>query len=817
MIQILQFLTVEEVLEYYNYEDTADSDIDKQEINKLIKDASLRILADSNIGNLRKDWTENTITDNDKLNIQNAALILVNFYNENGLNPQVGSENIAVGNSNVSKATAQLQELPAEYFGFLIKTPYYKDTVFGSFEETYNDSVVINFAKIENDTIATTYRDGLGVVNYLLSNATVNNNKILNLNLLSAENHSNIAKNIAKLKYFDADGSLSNTFSKTAKIPASMKDVADNGGKWDYDAENNKIINLATPTNKTDATNKDYVDLLIAPLIKKTVLFGADGYILNTIYDPITYPQAPLTQKMFNDNKGQDKGLGSLDTNYQNHINLANQNTQLDNLEIGQRILYKDYSNKSLAAQHIIINDKVNKIPIPNLNTWVNEYNFTVAKDDKYFIKQLFYFKLLFTTPNKMFRISTGIHNLTTGVISAPYEQDFNYSDLDNDKDIKDQVFNWFKENVVDLETGYTYSFRMTIQGLKNTALESTEGTFSPAVYTSAPHIYDLTKRSYLELSELSEKGASGKLPVYKNQNFQNIVSRTTPARDDNYERTVKGWANNPISTKKMFDIQTNGGLVINEDYRQEIATSGKDRLIRADFTTDGFINSDGDYYAKFDVSGAFNFNNNRYLLYSNLETTTSGYLGRNIHQTGTTFFTIPHGISAGDLLFLLIKVLRTPTGEIANPYHLTFTEMGNEGIKGERGARGQQGAKGDPGTPGGGGARVELYNKAIDPTISLKRTIIGDTIDLKLYKNLQFYFIDNSNFGNYNIFIERLNDLIGYGTKNYIDFPFLQQNPTATYLNGRFDFDRTSKELRIFNPTNTTITGNIIITGELI
>lgn len=76
----------------------------------------------------------------------------------------------------------------------------------------------------------------------------------------------------------------------------------------------------------------------------------------------------------------------------------------------------------------------------------------------------------------------------------------------------------------------------MTLQGLDNT-----EGTFSPVVYTSAPHVYDLTKKSYLEILKLSLKGGGSYLPTYKNQNFQSLVSTTETPPDDNYERTVKG------------------------------------------------------------------------------------------------------------------------------------------------------------------------------------------------------------------------------------------------------------------------------------
>ncbi len=596
-----------------------------------------------------------------------------------------------------------------------------------------------------------------------------------------------------------------------------MKDVADNVGKWDYDAENNKIINLGEPTNQTDASTKDYVDLKIAPLSKKVQNLGSNGEVLSLDFNPYKTPQAIATQKQVKENGGKID-LGSLETNYQNNLSLANQNTQLDNLEIGERIIYRDYSNKSLAVQHLIINNTQKDIPIPNLNTWVNEYDFTVAINDKYIIKQLFYFKLLFTSTNKKFRVASAIHNATTGVILGTQEQDFDFSKYTNDE-IKDQVFNWFKETIVDLETGYTYVFRMTLQGLDNT-----EGTFSPVVYTSAPHVYDLTKKSYLEILKLSLKGGGSYLPTYKNQNFQSLVSTTETPPDDNYERTVKGWRNNPISSKTMFTVQTNGGIVIDETYRQEIATSKTDRKIRVDFGADGFINSDGEYYAKFDVSGAFDFGGNKYVLYSNKETGTTGYNGRNLHQTGTAFFTIPHDIAAGGLLFVLIKVIRAATGDISQPYNLTFTEMGNTGTKGTEGRKGDtgdQGPKGDKGDIGPIGPQGPKGDPATPP---IRTTIINNNQNIGNNSSVIYTTLNNVLLHDYkNIEIK----VSSTGVRTYLKYLNTYDPSTDNYIFYILNDPITSKDyykieinnnfIEIFNNTGGRKFFNAIITGERI
>ncbi len=520
-IDILELITYEDFEEY-----VGDAELlDETETKKYIKDSSIRILQDANKGDLKSDWEDATITSDAKYHIQIAALILTNFYIDNGLNPQEASNSLGFGSTSFNSSNSNYQ-LPQEYYGALLKSEYYENIVYNTKEGT-TEGGELGLADIKNDTGRYPHFLNAKEVVNKIDDETIDANKksdnaVITANASKQESEEAL-EDIKKLKgsNIENDSTVAGGTVKEALETLDNK-VIPIPIPWNYDAQGNRIINLGTPLNKTDATTKNYVDLEIDPLTKKTVLFGIDGYLLNTIYNPVSFPQAPLTQKMFNDN-----------------------------------------------------------LPI---------------------------------LPD---------------------------------------------------------------------------------------------------------------LPVYKNQNFQNMVSRTTPARDDNYERTIKGWQTNPISTKRMFDIQTNGGLVINEDYRQEIAASGVDRIIRADLTADGFINSDGDYYAKFDVSGAFNFNNNRYLMYSNSKTPTDGYNGRNIHQTGTTFFTIPHGISAGDLLFVIIKVLRTPTGDLVNPYHLTFTEMGNDSI---------QGPKGEPGPAGD--KPILLYEETTFNNIPMSGgektyNLIDDTLDL--------------------------------------------------------------------------------------
>ncbi len=394
-------------------------------------------------------------------------------------------------------------------------------------------------------------------------------------------------------------------------------------------------------------------------------------------------------------------GLGSVLTNNENNLNLAHQNIQLDNLEIGDRILYKDYSDKRLAVQHIIINNTQKDIPLPNLNTWINEYDFVVAEDGKYNIKQLFYYKLLFSSDIKRFRITSGIHNTTTGVVTGQQSQDFDFTHLDNDKDIKSQVFNWYKETIATLKTGITYNFRMNIQGL-----DYSLGTFSPVVYTSAPHVYELSQKSHLELSELVEKGSGADLPSYDNNNYQKFTSDTYAGDIDNTLRTIEGWAEK-LKNKDLFYSQSNGAFVIDETYRQEISDSGKDRYVRMDFSCGGFKARTGVYTAQVTTSGNFDFDGEIFLVKKGGDTSSNSYLGTSTNEIYSLVFRIPHTIASGDLMFIEIKSLNCGIADMRPPYHLSFTELGTKVIKGSKGTDGTDGidgadgAKGDKGDQG--------------------------------------------------------------------------------------------------------------------
>ncbi len=394
-------------------------------------------------------------------------------------------------------------------------------------------------------------------------------------------------------------------------------------------------------------------------------------------------------------------GLGSVLTNNENNLNLAHQNIQLDNLEIGDRILYKDYSDKRLAVQHIIINNTQKDIPLPNLNTWINEYDFLVAKDGKYNIKQLFYYKLLFSSDIKRFRISSAIHNPDSGVLMGQQSQDFDFTHLDNDKDIKSQVFNWYKETIATLKTGITYNFRMTIQGL-----DYSLGTFSPVVYTSAPHVYELSQKSHLELSELVEKGSGADLPSYDNNNYQKFTSDTYAGDIDNTLRTIEGWAEK-LKNKDLFYSQSNGAFVIDETYRQEISDSGKDRYVRMDFSCGGFKARTGVYTAQVTTSGNFDFDGEIFLVKKGGDTSSNSYLGTSTNEIYSLVFRIPHTIASGDLMFIEIKSLNCGIADMRPPYHLSFTELGTKVIKGSKGTDGTDGidgadgAKGDKGDQG--------------------------------------------------------------------------------------------------------------------
>ncbi len=430
-------------------------------------------------------------------------------------------------------------------------------------------------------------------------------------------------------------------------------------------------------TTPKDPSSQKMIDDEVAPLKDKTQNLDEDGNVISNVFDPDATPQAIATQKNIKDNiKGS--GLGSLETNYQNNLNLGQQNTQLNNLEIGERILYRDYSNKSLAAEHIIIDNTQKNLSIPNLNTWVNEYDFVVSEDGKYNLKQLFYFKLLFTSDNKKFRIGSAIHNATTGVIKGEIEQDFDFTKYTNDE-IKEHIFNWFKQVNVDLTTGSTYVFRMTLQGL-----DSSSGTFSPVVDLSAGDVYELAEKSHFEISKLESKT---KPPARENMEIQMWNSLVNAGGSDNAIVELKEWNVTPEKTNKdLFEYDNTTARFHPKLYLVELANNSIDGIVlEVEFQTGGFISNRKDYYTNLETNFGGVIEDN-FLLEVNSSTSGGSYYSNNSNFMYKAIIILPKNIQTTDSFRVLKKANDVSQGDITAPYSLLITNLYLTGVKGDKG-----------------------------------------------------------------------------------------------------------------------------------
>ncbi len=610
----------------------------------------------------------------------------------------------------------------------------------------------------------------------------------------------------------------------------------------------NKIETSNTGITMTQGGLPAFIMNPIANISNKTIAMGNNP--IEAVGDATNDRGAPNLKQV------KDLIAGSSEYPNNNNLNLAYQNTQLDNLEIGQRIFYKDYSDKSLAAQPLVIENTQKPLSIPNLNTWVNEYDFVVAENGKYNLKQLFFFKLLFTSPVKQFRIGAAIHDTVHGNIKGEIEEDFDLTKYSEDE-IKEQIFSWFKQVNVDLDAGNTYVFKMTLQGLNNTI-----GTFSPAVYTSAPHVYDLTEKSHFELSKLSIKGSGSATPIsvkdfnevvaektiktiplslaitrdwnktllgdtteffnfnqsgtdyttdkirlrfsqfsttaatninttdtvifevspsdfrlesagfvdtiigsfyvrdrtgdvsahnnwlrfgvsreidtitgsdklyisvlnstassggavldqadveittlklagsqgikgdkgdtptleFNNTSFQQFTSTTYPTQSNTDERAIDVWTASVNNNKEMF---SNAGaqFVITEAYRKEIKASNKERYIRIDFSSTGYVPYTGEYYVKVYSPSKFDFGGNDFIINVGGSSAAGDYRGRNTGTIGSLVVRIPTDIEVGADFTFNIKSIKSLSGEDINPpYRVMISEMGSFGSKGEKG-----------------------------------------------------------------------------------------------------------------------------------
>ncbi len=218
-------------------------------------------------------------------------------------------------------------------------------------------------------------------------------------------------------------------------------------------------------------------------------------------------------------------------------------------------------------------------------------------------------------------------------------------------------------------------------------------------------------------------------LEGFVNQNFQTLASDTYPGDIDNVLRTITGWTTK-LSNKILFKTQSNGALVLDETYRQEIADSGKDRTVRIDFSCSGFTARTGDYIAKVTTSGAFDFAGNKFLIKKGIDTTSNSYLGSLNQENHSLIFKIPHTIASGDLLFIEIESANCGIADMRAPYNLIFSEMGNAGV---------QGAKGDPGDTPTAPVRVEIVRETHTLTNNQNQKINFLTTEpFKDFKNIQ-------------------------------------------------------------------------------
>ncbi len=215
------------------------------------------------------------------------------------------------------------------------------------------------------------------------------------------------------------------------------------------------------------------------------------------------------------------------------------------------------------------------------------------------------------------------------------------------------------------------------------------------------------------EITPIENETGGGSIPPiaiegFVNQQFQTLASDTYPGDIDDTLRAITGWTNK-LKNKTLFTIQSNGALVIDEAYRQEIEDGGKDRYLRVDFSCQGWTNRTGIYKAVITTSGAFDFNGNKTLIERDVNTSSNSYLGSMAQEIHSLYFRIPHTLASGDLMYVEIQAINCGVADMRPPYNLIFTELGTAGVQGPKG---DQGPKGEPGTPGGAGVREVMYDE---------------------------------------------------------------------------------------------------------
>ncbi len=545
-------------------------------------------------------------------------------------------------------------------------------------------------------------------------------------------------------------------------------------------------------TTPKDPSSQKMIDDEVAPLKDKTQNLDEDGNVVSDVFDPDATPQAIATQLQIKEN-AKGSGLGSLETEYQNNLNLGQQNTQLDNLEIGDRILYRDYSDKRLAAEHIIIDNTQKDLSIPNLDTWVVEYDFVVAEDGTYNVKQLFFFKLLFTSPNKKFRIGSAVHNATTGAIRGEREEDYDFTKYTNDE-IKEHIFNWFRNINVELETGYTYVFRMTLQGIDDSI-----GTFSPVVELSAGDSYELAEKSHFEISKLESKT---KPPARENVEVQKWDSSTSAGGTDNSIRSLAGWTEDADkSNKDLFEFDGTTSRFHPKLYLVELANNSIDGVfIQVEFKTNGYISNRTNYYVNLETNFAGATSDN-HLVRISQSTTQADYYGTHTEAGYTTNIFLPKTIQTTDSFRILKQTSDVSQADVIAPYHLTLTNLYLTGVKGD---------KGDAYNP----VRKELFNLNKVVANGVKEVVsVVDTGVLSQYKNLQISIhISGLSLGEQNIVVLDWKDHSTYiATRTQTSEVVYAEHYTVFVVKDDLD------QLQIINKTGASQTFTIKGSGELI
>lgn len=154
--------------------------------------------------------------------------------------------------------------------------------------------------------------------------------------------------------------------------------------------------------------------------------------------------------------------------------------------------------------------------------------------------------------------------------------------------------------------------------------------------------------------------------------------------------------------------------------------------------------------------------------------------------------------------MFIELKSSNCGIADVRPPYHLSFTELGNQGNKG---------AKGDPGDPGGAGVRETMYDESttLNNNQSFNFNILGDGNN-NSYKNIQITLTDSGDDWGLVKFINNLNDQpsIRFRTIQFAQVPVIDQYVVLELIS-------VLNFIKVSNFTNKTETFTLKVTGEKI